>query len=84
MRAALVGAAVFLSTGAGLVAYFLSGLALPLGVGVALVATTGADVAVWRRLNPAQRRVVRARAWAGIRAGAAQRAYDFLNGLGAL
>jgi hypothetical protein len=77
VRAAVVIAAVFLSTGAGLVAYFLSGVSLPLGVGVALLASGSVAVAVWRRLTPAQRATVRTRAWIGVRAGAAATvAYD--------
>ncbi|HKT01180.1 MAG TPA: DUF6789 family protein [Rugosimonospora sp.] len=77
VRAALVGAALAFSTGAGLLAYFLSGLALPLGIAAALLATGTAAVLVWRRLSARQRATVRARAWVGIRAGAvATLAYD--------
>ena len=77
VRAAVLIAAVFLSTGAGLVAYFLSGVSLPLGIGAALLASGGVAVAVWRRLTPAQRATVLSRVWIGLRAGAAATvAYD--------
>jgi hypothetical protein len=77
LRAAIVIAAVFLSTGAGLVVYFLSGIALPLGVGAALLVSGGVAIAVWRRLTPVQRATVWTRVWVGVRAGAAATvAYD--------
>jgi hypothetical protein len=75
--AAAVGAAIALSTGAGLVAYWLSGLALPLGIAIALFVSGIAGTLLWRRLSLAQRATVRSRAWVGVRAGAAATiAYD--------
>lgn len=76
-RVAVIGAAIAFSSGAGLVAYFVSGLSLPLGIGLAFAVTATVGVIVWRRLDPARRRVVRRRVRAGLVAGlAATAAYD--------
>jgi hypothetical protein len=77
VRVAVVGAAVALSTGAGLVAYFVSGLALPLGIALALLVTGTVAVLGWRRLDADRRAVVRRRVRAGFLAGIlATVAYD--------
>jgi hypothetical protein len=77
LRVAVVGAAVALCTGAGLVAYFVSGLSLPIGIGLAFVVSATVGVIVWRRLDAGQRTSARQRAWAGLRAGlVATVAYD--------
>ena len=77
LKVAVVGAAVALSTGAGLVAYFVSGLSLPIGIGLALVVSATVGIVVWRRLDPPTRAVARRRAWVGLWAGiAATVAYD--------
>ena len=66
LRIGVIGAAVAFSTGAGLVAYFVSGLSLPVGIGLAFVVTGVVGVAVWRRLDGDRRASVRRRARAGL------------------
>lgn len=76
-RAAIAAAALALSTGAGLLAYFISRIALPLGVAVAFLATGTTFLVVWRKLPSQGRIIARSRAWAGLRAAAvATMAYD--------
>jgi hypothetical protein len=77
LRVGVLGAAVALSTGVGLVVYFVSGLSLPIGIGVALLVTGTVGGLAWRRLDADRRALVRRRAGAGALAGlAATAAYD--------